>query len=160
MSDILDLAQTFRAKSEKQAASISQSAAREYEQHAAAIRKCLNESVITLQADIQESHKRLRSQILSGWLWMAGSVLLLLALSSGVLFLSGMWITNNIETIAQQRATLQTLSEVEGLQVWRDKDGDRLTLLLPKKWEGMAPFKDSKTGQTVIAVGTKKALEI
>lgn len=156
MSEILNLAEAFRQKSEKQAASIGQEVQNEYKKHAQIINQCLSESRTTLEADILESHKRLKSQILSGWLWFFLTIMLLLAAITGVLFFSGEWIADNIKTLKEQAKAEQTLTAPAGLKVWRD--GDKLTILAPKGWVAGESWT-SKTGHTVLTIGTKKALE-
>lgn len=156
MSEILNLAEAFRQKSEKQAESIGQEVANEYKQHAEIIRQCLKESVSTLQDDITESHRHLKGQILKGWMWLVLSGLMLLMLAMSGLFVTGEIVTRNIQTIAEQNRTLKQLSDVQGLRAWRE--GDRLTLELPKGWQAL-PMTTSTEGKPLIFLGTKKALE-
>lgn len=178
MSEILNLAEAFRQKSEKQAESIGQEVANEYKQHAEIIRQCLEESVSTLQGDIagimqslksdltqqaeslreglQDSNQRLRRSALSGWLWLTLTMVLLFAASAGALLLSGNWIAENARTLAEQKAQSAELLAPKGLRVWRD--GDRVALELPKGWESQPPVK-SKNGTLMIFLGTPKALE-
>lgn len=178
MSEILHLAEAFRQKSAKQAASIGQEVATEYKQHAEIIRQCLEESVSTLQGDIagimqslksdltqqaeslreglQDSNRRLKRSALSGWLWLTLTMVLLLAASAGALLLSGNWIAENARTLAEQKAQSAELLAPKGLRVWRD--GDRVALELPKGWESQPPVK-SKNGTLMIFLGTPKALE-
>ena len=117
MSGISDLARSFEEKSKQQASDIETSLKSAYAKHEQTLLTALSSSEKTLSAAIQAREKslsasldaieaRTRALALSGWKWLAGSLVAVFLASSGALWWAGQTLAENLTLIEQQKATM------------------------------------------------------
>lgn len=156
MTGILNLAKNFQTASEKKAINTGVELEKEFQQHAASMRNILNESVSIWQADMAAHHHQMRRFVLKTWAWLGLTILLLLGLTSSLMWWAGSILHRDAQSIIQQQQTLESLG-AEGYTFLPAQNGKPAYLVLPKNvTEGT--LYTSKTGQRVIPIGTKKQL--
>jgi hypothetical protein len=144
MSGISDLARSFEEKSKQQASAIETGVSNAYRQHEQTLLRALQSSEQTLNAAIQAREKSLsallstteastRALALSGWKWLAGSLLAVALASSGALWWTSQTLAENLALIEQQKATMAR-AQALGVQFHQDANGQ--FIVLPR---GMKP---------------------
>lgn len=144
MSGISDLARDFEQRSKQQASAIEKSVASAYAQHEQTLLAALRSSEQSLCGAIQVREKSLsellstteantRALALSGWKWLAGSLLAVALASSGALWWTSQTLAENLALIEQQKATMAR-AQALGVQFHQDANGQ--FIVLPR---GMKP---------------------
>lgn len=144
MSGISDLARDFEQRSKQQASAIEKSVASAYAQHEQTLLAALRSSEQSLCGAIQAREKSLsellstteantRALALSGWKWLAGSLLAVALASSGALWWTSQTLAENLALIEQQKATMAR-AQALGVQFHQDANGQ--FIVLPR---GMKP---------------------
>lgn len=144
MSGISDLARSFEERSKQQASAIETSVANAYAQHEQTLLSALRSSEQSLLGAIQAREKSLsellstteantRALALSGWKWLAGSLLAVALASSGALWWTSQTLAENLALIEQQKATMAR-AQALGVQFHQDANGQ--FIVLPR---GMKP---------------------
>lgn len=144
MSGISDLARSFEEKSKQQASAIETSVANAYAQHEQTLLRALQSSEGKLSAAIQARETSLRELLstteantralaLSGWKWLAGSLLAVALASSGALWWTSQTLAENLALIEQQKATMAR-AQALGVEFVSNQDGQ--FIVLPR---GMTP---------------------
>ena len=144
MSGISDLARSFEERSKQQASAIEKSVASAYAQHEQTLLAALRSSEQSLCGAIQAREKSLsellstteantRALALSGWKWLAGSLLAVALASSGALWWTSQTLAENLALIEQQKATMAR-AQALGVQFHQDANGQ--FIVLPR---GMKP---------------------
>lgn len=144
MSGISDLARDFEQRSKQQASAIETSVANAYAQHEQTLLAALRSSEQSLCGAIQVREKSLsellstteantRALALSGWKWLAGSLLAVALASSGALWWTSQTLAENLALIEQQKATMAR-AQALGVQFHQDANGQ--FIVLPR---GMKP---------------------
>jgi hypothetical protein len=144
MSGISDLARSFEERSKQQASAIETSVANAYAQHEQTLLRALQSSEGKLSAAIQARETSLsellstteastRALALSGWKWLAGSLLAVALASSGALWWTSQTLAENLALIEQQKATMAR-AQALGVQFHQDANGQ--FIVLPR---GMKP---------------------
>ena len=140
MSGISDLARSFEEKSKQQASAIETGVTNAYKQHEQTLLAALRSSEQSLSAAIQAREKALeailstteantRALVLSGWKWLAGSLLAVILAASGALWWTGQTVAENFQLIEQQKATMAR-AQALGMEFHRDENGQ--FIILPK----------------------------
>ena len=135
MSGISDLARSFEERSKQQASAIETSVANAYAQHEQTLLRALQSSEGKLSAAIQARETSLsellstteantRALALSGWKWLAGSLLAVALASSGALWWTSQTLAENLALIEQQKARAQAL----GVEFVSNQDGQFIVL--------------------------------
>lgn len=138
MSGISDLARSFEEKSKQQASDIETSVTNAYKQHEQTLLAALRSSEQSLAAAIQDREKSLsallnsteasaRALALSGWKWLAGSLLAVILAASGTLWWTGQTVAENIQLIEQQKATMARVPAL-GVEFVTNQDGQFIVL--------------------------------
>lgn len=127
MSKIFDLAQSFEEKSKQQANDTETRLATALETHETFISTALETSETIISDAINAQNRRIRALLLKTWLWMGLSLIAILTASYGVIWLQGEMITQNWQTISQQKDTLQQL-EAKGGKIQMSTCGDKKRL--------------------------------
>ena len=127
MSKIFDLAQSFEEKSKQQVNDTEKRLATALETHETFISTALETSETIISGAINAQNRRIRSLLLKTWLWMGLSLIAILTASYGVIWLQGEMITQNWQTISQQKDTLQQL-EAKGGKIQMSTCGDKKRL--------------------------------
>lgn len=138
MSGISDLARSFEERSKQQASAIETSVANAYAQHEQTLLRALQSSEGKLSAAIQAREKSLsellstteantRALALSGWKWLAGSLLAVALASSGALWWTGQTLAENLALIEQQKATMAR-AQALGVEFVSNQDGQFIVL--------------------------------
>ena len=144
MSGISDLARSFEERSKQQASAIETGVASAYAQHEQTLLAALRSSEQSLCGAIQAREKSLsellstteantRALALSGWKWLAGSLLAVALASSGALWWTSQTLAENLALIEQQKATMAR-AQALGVQFHQDANGQ--FIVLPR---GMKP---------------------
>ena len=144
MSGISDLARSFEEKSKQQASDIETGVTNAYKQHEQTLLAALRSSEQSLSGAIQAREKSLsellsateantRALVLSGWKWLAGSLLAVILAASGALWWTGQTLAENLALIEQQKATMAR-AQALGVEFVRNQDGQ--FIVLPR---GMKP---------------------
>lgn len=144
MSGISDLARSFEEKSKQQASDIETGVTNAYKQHEQTLLAALRSSEQSLSGAIQAREKSLsellsateantRALVLSGWKWLAGSLLAVILAASGALWWTGLTVAENFQIIEQQKATMAR-AQALGVEFVRNQDGQ--FIVLPR---GMKP---------------------
>ncbi|MGI4646349.1 MbeB family mobilization protein, partial [Klebsiella pneumoniae] len=124
MSKIFDLAQSFEEKSKQQVNDTEKRLATALETHETFISTALETSETIISGAINAQNRRIRALLLKTWLWMGLSLIAILTASYGVIWLQGEMITQNWQTISQQKDTLQQL-EAKGGKIQMSTCGDK-----------------------------------
>ena len=127
MSKIFDLAQSFEEKSKQQVNDIETRLASVFETHETFISDALKSNETKISDAISAQNRRLRALLLKTWLWMGLSLIAILTASYGVIWLQGEMITQNWQTISEQKDTLQQL-EAKGGKIQMSTCGDKKRL--------------------------------
>ena len=138
MSGISDLARSFEERSKQQASAIETSVANAYAQHEQTLLRALQSSEGKLSAAIQAREKSLsellstteantRALALSGWKWLAGSLLAVALASSGALWWTSQTLAENLALIEQQKATMAR-AQALGVEFVSNQDGQFIVL--------------------------------
>ena len=127
MSKIFDLAQSFEEKSKQQVNDTEKRLATALETHETFISTALETSETIISDAINAQNRRIRALLLKTWLWMGLSLIAILTASYGVIWLQGEMITQNWQTISQQKDTLQQL-EAKGGKIQMSTCGDKKRL--------------------------------
>lgn len=127
MSKIFDLAQSFEEKSKQQVNDTEKRLATALETHETFISDALDKSETIISGAINAQNRRIRALLLKTWLWMGLSLIAILTASYGVIWLQGEMITQNWQTISQQKDTLQQL-EAKGGKIQMSTCGDKKRL--------------------------------
>ncbi|MGL4416419.1 MULTISPECIES: MbeB family mobilization protein [Enterobacteriaceae] len=127
MSKIFDLAQSFEEKSKQQVNDTEKRLATALETHETFISTALETSETIISGAINAQNRRIRALLLKTWLWMGLSLIAILTASYGVIWLQGEMITQNWQTISQQKDTLQQL-EAKGGKIQMSTCGDKKRL--------------------------------
>ena len=144
MSGISDLARSFEEKSKQQASDIETGVTNAYKQHEQTLLAALRSSEQSLSGAIQAREKSLsellsateantRALVLSGWKWLAGSLLAVILAASGALWWTGLTVAENFQIIEQQKATMAR-AQALGVEFVSNQDGQ--FIVLPR---GMTP---------------------
>ncbi|EOX3100930.1 hypothetical protein ACPFMO_005200 [Escherichia coli] len=97
------------------------------ETHETFISTALETSETIISGAINAQNRRIRALLLKTWLWMGLSLIAILTASYGVIWLQGEMITQNWQTISQQKDTLQQL-EAKGGKIQMSTCGDKKRL--------------------------------
>lgn len=146
MSGLSALAQTFEANSKQQAADTAKAVQSALQQHEQSLIEQLRSSERTLNDAIQAREKSLtallsatevntRALALSGWKWLAGSLLAVALASSGALWWTSQTLAENLALIEQQKATMARAKAL-GVTFHEDKNGQ--FIILPPKLRPVA----------------------
>ncbi|WP_047706690.1 MbeB family mobilization protein (plasmid) [Edwardsiella tarda] len=127
MSKIFDLAQSFEEKSKQQVNDTEKRLATALETHETFISTALGTSETIISDAINAQNRRIRALLLKTWLWMGLSLIAILTASYGVIWLQGEMITQNWQTISEQKDTLQQL-EAKGGKIQMSTCGDKKRL--------------------------------
>lgn len=138
MSGISDLARSFEERSKQQASAIETSVATAYAQHEQTLLRALQSSEGKLSAAIQARETSLsellstteantRALALSGWKWLAGSLLAVVLASSGALWWTSQTLAENLALIEQQKATMAR-AQALGVDFHQDANGQFIVL--------------------------------
>jgi len=138
MSGISDLARSFEERSKQQASAIETSVANAYAQHEQTLLRALQSSEGKLSAAIQARETSLsellstteantRALALSGWKWLAGSLLAVALASSGALWWTSQTLAENLALIEQQKATMAR-AQALGVELVSNQDGQFIVL--------------------------------
>lgn len=127
MSKIFDLAQSFEEKSKQQVNDTEKRLATALKTHETFISTALETSETIISGAINAQNRRIRALLLKTWLWMGLSLIAILTASYGVIWLQGEMITQNWQTISQQKDTLQQL-EAKGGKIQMSTCGDKKRL--------------------------------
>ncbi|MGL5769827.1 MAG: MbeB family mobilization protein, partial [Plesiomonas shigelloides] len=122
-----DLAQSFEEKSKQQVNDTEKRLATALETHETFISTALETSETIISGAINAQNRRIRALLLKTWLWMGLSLIAILTASYGVIWLQGEMITQNWQTISQQKDTLQQL-EAKGGKIQMSTCGDKKRL--------------------------------
>lgn len=152
MSGISDLARSFEEKSKQQASAIETGVTNAYKQHEQTLLAALRSSEQSLSAAIQAREKALeailstteantRALVLSGWKWLAGSLLAVILAASGALWWTGQTVAENFQLIEQQKATMAR-AQALGMEFYSDGKDEYLLLPKGKKASSGWNFKD------------------
>ena len=158
MSGISDLARSFEEKSKQQASAIETSVANAYAQHEQTLLRALQSSEGKLSAAIQAREKSLsellstteantRALALSGWKWLAGSLLAVALASSGALWWTSQTLAENLALIEQQKATMAR-AQALGMEFY--SDGKDEYLLLPKGKKASSGWNFKELGREAV----------
>ena len=140
MSGITDLARSFEERSKQQASAIETDVTNAYKKHEQTLLAALRSSEQTLIVAIQAREEALgallstteantRALALSGWKWLAGSLLAVILAAGGALWWTGKTVTENLQIIEQQKATMAS-GPPPGVAFYRD--GNDQFIILPK----------------------------
>lgn len=138
MSGISDLARSFEERSKQQASAIETDVSNAYKQHEQTLLAALRSSEQTLSVAIQAREKALgailsateantRALALSGWKWLAGSLLGAILAASGALWWTGQTVAENFQLIEQQKATMARAPAL-GVEFVTNQDGQFIVL--------------------------------
>ena len=127
MRKSFDLAQSFEEKSKQQVNDTEKRLATALETHETFISTALETSETIISGAINAQNRRIRALLLKTWLWMGLSLIAILTASYGVIWLQGEMITQNWQTISQQKDTLQQL-EAKGGKIQMSTCGDKKRL--------------------------------
>ncbi|HHX0203339.1 TPA: MbeB family mobilization protein [Escherichia coli] len=127
MSKIFDLAQSFEEKSKQQVNDTEERLTTALGRHATFISDALEANEKIISGAINAQNRRIRALLLKTWLWMGLSLIAILTASYGVIWLQGEMITQNWQTISQQKDTLQQL-EAKGGKIQMSTCGDKKRL--------------------------------
>lgn len=127
MSKIFDLAQSFEEKSKQQVSDTETRLATALKTHETFISDALDTSETIISGAINAQNRRIRALLLKTWLWMGLSLIAILTASYGVIWLQGEMITQNWQTISEQKDTLQQL-EAKGGKIQMSTCGDKKRL--------------------------------
>lgn len=158
MSGISDLARSFEQRSKQQANAIETSVANAYAQHEQTLLKALKSSEQKLSAAIQARETSLSELLrateantkglaLTGWKWLAGSLLGALLAASGALWWTGQTLADNLALIEQQKATMAR-AQTLGVEFVNNQDGQFIVL------------PPSMTARTGLRSGQREALKL
>lgn len=127
MSKIFDLAQSFEEKSKQQVNDTEERLTTALGTHATFISDALKANERIISGAINAQNRRIRALLLKTWLWMGLSLIAILTASYGVIWLQGEMITQNWQTISEQKDTLQQL-EAKGGKIQMSTCGDKKRL--------------------------------
>ncbi|HBR1796192.1 TPA: protein MobB [Klebsiella pneumoniae] len=161
MSEILNLAKGFEAKSRQQAQDTEQSVKREFERLETSIREDLKSSSQNISNAIREQNDKLtsivRHSILSALGWIFLFAVLLIMILGGIIWYQGTVITsrlNEMDSYSQQLESLKAQSGA-GVVIYKDdKQKNTYLVVLPKKAHGTETYT-SKGGNTVMKYTAK-----
>jgi F0F1-type ATP synthase membrane subunit b/b' len=129
MSEILDLAKSFEAKSKQQAQHIESDLKSEFERHSRFISEALRSSERQISDDIHAHSQNCKHLALKGWLWMVLSLALVFSASAGALWWTGERIADNLTEIERQEQTLRALQgRTFGVELKQDRNGRFIVL--------------------------------
>lgn len=114
MNNLLDLAKNFEQTSNEQAKVTKQTVSIEYENHKQHLIDLLNSNEQAIKNAIQEQNRRLLPIMLKTWSVVAIAIITILLVAGLTLAWQGKTISKNLDTIAQQKATMQTLADAGG----------------------------------------------
>ena len=114
MSRILDLAKNFEQTSKEQAKVTEQNVSEEFKKHEQRLIDLLKSNEQAINNAIQEQNKRILPIMLKTWSVVAIAVIAILLVAGLTLAWQGKTISKNLDTIAQQKATMQTLTDAGG----------------------------------------------
>ncbi|EPH9727398.1 MbeB family mobilization protein [Klebsiella pneumoniae] len=161
MSEILNLAKGFEAKSRQQAQDTEQSVKREFERLETSISEDLKSSSQNISNAIREQNDKLtsivRHSILSALGWIFLFAVLLIMILGGIIWYQGTVITsrlNEMDSYSQQLESLKAQSGA-GVVIYKDdKQKNTYLVVLPKKAHGTETYT-SKGGNTVMKYTAK-----
>lgn len=114
MSEVSKYAEAFRQKSIEQAESTEKAVASAFEKHENALLSALSESEQRTRDAIRAQSRSLQRTALKSWMAVGIPVIATLLIAAGALGTMGWYITGQIDTIAQQNATIERLSQAGG----------------------------------------------
>lgn len=158
MSGISDLARSFEERSKQQASDIEKSVGTAYAQHEKNLIDALESSEQKLNAAIQAREKSLsellsvteantRALALSGWKWLAGTLLMVILPLSGGLWWTGQILAENFALIEQQKVTMAR-AQALGIQFHEDSNGQ--FIILPRGMKGVLGWDFDKGRRNAI----------
>lgn len=140
MSKILDMAQNFEQKSKQLALDTEQSLKSEFERHERFITTVLKSSEQKIERDISAQNRKMSALVLRTWLWVALSVIIAFTGCLSALWWQGKMISENWQTISEQKRTIQELSDRGGkIQLSRCGEQERLCARID---ENARPYQD------------------
>ena len=161
MSEILNLATGFEAKSKQQAQDTEQSVKREFGRLETSISAELQSSSQSISNAIREQNGRLtgmiRATVTTALIWIVVCAALLIGILSGIIWLQGQIISSRLSDIdgySQQLANLKAKSGA-GVTIYSDdsqKNG--YLVVLPVKAHGVETYT-STAGNTVVKYTAK-----
>lgn len=114
MSEISRLARAFEKRSTEQAESTEKAVASAFERHENALLSALSESEKRTSDAIRAQSRSLQRTALKSWMAVAIPVIATLLIAAGALGAMSWYIGHQIDTIAQQNATIERLSQEGG----------------------------------------------
>lgn len=114
MSEISKMATAFEQRSKEQAENTEQAVRSALKKHEHALLLALSESEKTTSAAIRAQSQRLKRTALSSWMAVAIPVILMLALSAGVVWAMSWHMGNQVDQIQRYNETLEQLKAEGG----------------------------------------------
>lgn len=154
MSEVSKFAEAFRQKSIEQAESTEKAVASAFEKHENALLSALSESEQRTKDAIRAQSRSLQRAALKSWMAVAIPVIATLLIAAGALGTMSWYIGHQIDTIAQQNATIERLSQEGGnIELNHCGESRRLCVEIDPDSLGRNPEAFGENGQYRILKG-------